>query len=252
MKKIFICIIILLLIGCSNRYNNLLNPSITKLKSTIEVITTEVDVKTPNEKYKERWITHATSFHIGNGYILALTHATKHPGHFIININNKNLLKIDLIIGEYSFFINDKPIELIGRFEDISIFKTNHTNIVIPFGDSDKLELGTEIIIIGNSLMNGINIKRGIVSILDLSDGYKLDKEKPNDNYKESFIIDSSTIPGDSGSPVVALKNNQYYLVGVVYASFDKTRSIGMCFDINYIKQVIKRLIKNDNQNSEL
>lgn len=240
---IFLCSIIY--ISTIYKFKNSLHPTIIQQKNTIDIITSQATIRSTSGIYKKIWKQSATSFHIGDGYIIALTHATLHPGYISIKITDSRSIKLTVVVSDYSFSINNKPIKLIGRYEDISLFKSNHTNYVIPVGNSDELEIGTELVVIGNSFLKGINIKKGIVSILDLSDKYKILGSQSENEYKYSFLIDCPIVPGDSGSPVLALKNNKYFLVGVVYASSGEYRNIGICFDSNYIKKVVKKIIMN-------
>lgn len=196
-KKILIVLMIFVFSGCD--YDNILPLSVEKEISSIDVITTNVNVIVNNEIAE--WQNEATAFHIGDGYMLALSHATRHPGYINIEIDQFRNMKLMVTLTNYSFTMNDKPIELIGRYKDISLFKTDEIKYTIPFGDSEKLQLGTNLVVLGNSFLSGINVKKGSVTMLELNEKHNITNKGFENEYKNSFLIDCPVLPGDSGSP---------------------------------------------------
>lgn len=106
------------------------------------------------------------------------------------------------------------------------------------FGSSDRLELGEEIIAIGNP--GGIDyqnsITRGVVSAFD---------REPVSNSLVDFIqVDAAINPGNSGGPIV---NRYGQVVGISTAKIASTSYEGMGFAIPSVtaKDIIDSLIKN-------
>ncbi len=184
----------------------------------------------------EEEIVQGIGFYIGDGYYLALTHATIIEEELLFTIMGEKYT-IDRKISKGVFKINNKEIQLIGRYDDISLFRDKNVDkkSSFKFGDTNLLTLGTKCFMIGNPAMEGIKIKNGIISQIDMSEQIEESIDKRN-----SFIITNITIPGDSGAPLLAQNGEDYYLIGVVYARIQG--EMGVVFDINYIKVVLKIL----------
>jgi len=93
-------------------------------------------------------------------------------------------IKLDSIVEDYE--------------QDYSIFKTpndfNHQSYPYELGNSDKIEYGQEILLIGNPRLKGWNVREGIVSSK---------VKKGPDERTSGFFISSYVEYGDSGSAVV-------------------------------------------------
>ena len=176
----------------------------------------------------------AVAVYIGNNYFLALTHATSTKDSIEINIGF-GPFKVPVSNISYQYYINNTEANLIGKYDDLSLFKAKyHTEKpVVYFSDSSTLKIGDIVIMIGNSHMNGVNIKPGIVSLMSLS------REKWGPDYYSSFVISNTTNPGDSGSMLLARKNGKYYIVGIVHSYFEG-QGIGLAFRSNYVIGALK------------
>jgi len=220
MRKIALLIIsIFILTGCA--YQNIFNPTeIEEAIDTLMVVRTEAIIKDDNKSVMK-----ATAFSIGNGYIIALTHATKTPGY---------ITSSRVVLSE-KHFIKDKEIKLIGRYKDISLFKSDIDN-ALPFelGDSDAVRVGTKVIVIGWSFGVAVNVKNGIVSRIDVGDIY-------GEIAKDCFLITAPTNPGDSGSPMLARRGERWEVVGIVNAGI-RDKGMGFAIKVNAVKDAIRRI----------
>ncbi len=217
------------------KYENVLHNDISGIT---HVIKTEVLMN------NEEKIFTGNSFHIGGGYILTCAHVVKFNEKQSVSTPFGNI-NIMVKWSNYKYSMNNKNIKLIGTKDDIVVFY-NYDLIDSPkviFGNSDKLEVGNKLIMIGNSQMKGINIKTGIVS--------KLFIDKPILNLPEitalnTFITTVPTIGGDSGGPILAIDKytKKYYLIGMIYAATRYKEGYNYGFKSNYLMSTTEKLIK--------
>ena len=94
------------------------------------------------------------------------------------------------------------------KWSDIAVVKAkiNDKNInSIHIGNSDKLVLGESILIVGNPLGEEFRntVSKGIISGLNRLVPVDFDKDNKNDELMQTFQIDASVNPGNSGGAVV-------------------------------------------------
>ncbi len=105
------------------------------------------------------------------------------------------------------------------------------------FGDSEKLQLGEDLIIIGNP--GGIDFQnsmaKGIVSALN--------RDASNKNIVKYIQTDAAINPGNSGGPAV---NRYGQVVGIASAKIadEKYEGMGFCIPSAQAKKIIDSLIK--------
>jgi len=152
-----------------------------------------------------------------SGYILTSNHVVK----------DSRLPTITLETGrQYSGSIVKRD-----DFRDLAIIKIATNGVDLPtvnLGNSDKLEIGDEVIAIGYSLglKGSASNTRGIVSALREYDGV---------HYLQT---DAAVNPGNSGGPLINLKGE---VVGVIVAKIvrESVEGIGFAVAINDVKPFI-------------
>lgn len=231
-----------LLSGCDKQnqscYENALDVrQAEQLKQSLDIIVTKTMVRKDETCEWEKFEVKGTSFPIGKGYQLALTHATVVEMDYAFN-SAFGVFNLQRQVKDISYFINGKEIYLIGRVGDISLFRKTWKS-TCPFKLGCNPIVGTKVMVIGNSMLNGNNIKLGIVSALDLGRYSGEDVDMQN-----SFVHTVPTNGGDSGSPILA--KNQigiYEVVGIVNAGILNAQGYNSAIKINYIKGVVKKLM---------
>lgn len=90
-------------------------------------------------------------------------------------------------------------------------------------GDSDKLEIGEQVVAIGNALGYGQSVTTGIVSALD--------RQIDVAGYEDSGLIqtDAAINPGNSGGALLNMKGE---VIGINSAKLSDTTVEGMCYAI--------------------
>ena len=103
-------------------------------------------------------------------------------------------------------------------------------------GNSDHLEVGNYIYLIGNPMNFGINVREGIVSSLNAPRVItKVDSIAAN-----AFMVSNGLNPGDSGTPVIAIRDGSYELVELSQGSFIRSQRLGWVIRINTVLQRIR------------
>ncbi|MGA9031191.1 MAG: DegQ family serine endoprotease [Sulfuricaulis sp.] len=153
--------------------------------------------------------------------------------------NNHVVAKAD----EIKVLLNDKR-EFTGKVvgtdpkSDIAIVKINAKDLpVIPWGDSDKLDVGEYVLAIGNPFGLNQTVTQGIVSAVGRANVGIAD-------YEDFIQTDAAINPGNSGG---ALVNSRGQLVGINTAIFSRSggyMGIGFAVPSNMTRSVMDSLIK--------
>ncbi|OGI48607.1 MAG: hypothetical protein A2151_02665 [Candidatus Muproteobacteria bacterium RBG_16_65_34] len=153
--------------------------------------------------------------------------------------NNHVIAKAD----EIKVLLNDKR-EFTGKVvgtdpkSDVAVIKINAKDLPsIPWGDSDKLEVGEYVLAIGNPFGLNQTVTAGIVSAVGRANVGIAD-------YEDFIQTDAAINPGNSGG---ALINVHGELIGVNTAIFSRSggyMGIGFAVPANMARTVMQSLIK--------
>jgi serine protease Do len=118
---------------------------------------------------------------------------------------------------------------------DVALLKIEAANLpALPFGDSDKLEVGEPVMAIGNPFGLEQTVTTGIVSAKERFIG--------SGPYDDFIQTDASINPGNSGGPLVDTRGT---LIGINTAIFSQTGGsvgIGFAIPVNLAKDVLRQL----------
>ena len=184
----------------------------------------------------------AISFHIGDGYYVALSHAACIPKFFVMR-TPFGIIQTPIKVRQEQFYMNGKMVKLVGRHEDISVFYAEHLKDkpFLPWGDSDKLERSTKVYTVGYSYTKMYNFKDGIISETDIPKGIFVPQAV------NCFMMTLPANPGDSGSPVVAINTKTHKggleIVGIVCATI-RDKGMSFAFKSNYVQECIAKILK--------
>ncbi|GAB4514702.1 MAG: DegQ family serine endoprotease [Sulfuricaulis sp.] len=153
--------------------------------------------------------------------------------------NNHVVAKAD----EIKVLLNDKR-EFTGKVvgtdpkSDLAVIKISAKDLpVIPWGDSDKLEVGEYVLAIGNPFGLNQTVTQGIVSAVGRANVGIAD-------YEDFIQTDAAINPGNSGG---ALVNARGQLVGINTAIFSRSggyMGIGFAVPSNMTRSVMDSLLK--------
>ncbi|HEY5683333.1 MAG TPA: DegQ family serine endoprotease [Sulfuricaulis sp.] len=160
------------------------------------------------------------------------------PSGYIVT-NNHVVAKAD----EIKVLLNDRR-EFTGKVvgtdpkSDIAVIKINAKDLpTVPWGDSDKLEVGEYVLAIGNPFGLNQTVTQGIVSAVGRANVGIAD-------YEDFIQTDAAINPGNSGG---ALVNVHGHLVGINTAIFSRSggyMGIGFAVPSNMTRVVMDSLIK--------
>jgi serine protease Do len=118
---------------------------------------------------------------------------------------------------------------------DLALLKIEGRGLpAMPFGDSDRLEVGEPVMAIGNPFGLDQTVTTGIVSAKERFIG-----SGPYDDFVQT---DASVNPGNSGGPLIDVRGA---LVGINTAIFSQTGGsvgIGFAIPVNIAKDVLRQL----------
>jgi putative serine protease PepD len=122
---------------------------------------------------------------------------------------------------------------------DVAVLKVDAKNLQFAnLGSSEKLEVGDEVIAIGNALAleGGLSVTRGIISAKD--------RTVPEENGARLYSVlqtDAAINPGNSGGPLV---NSDGEVVGINTAIADpgEAQNVGFAMSIDTVKPIIEDL----------
>ncbi|MCL5017450.1 MAG: trypsin-like peptidase domain-containing protein [Patescibacteria group bacterium] len=129
--------------------------------------------------------------------------------------------------------------EILARdpIEDVAILKIPAIKLpTLKLGNSEKIELGDEVLAIGNALgMFQNTVSKGIVSGLSRVISPNEENDETYDQQLRGLIqTDAAINPGNSGGPLINLKGE---VIGINAAIISGAQSIGFAIPINSAKK---------------
>lgn len=103
-------------------------------------------------------------------------------------------------------------------------------------GNSDDLQVGNFVYLIGNPMNFGINVREGIVSSLRAPQAVS----QVHSIAENAFMVSNGLNPGDSGAPVIAIRDGDYELVGLSQGSFTSSQRLGWVIRVNTLLRRIQ------------
>lgn len=195
----------------------------------------------------------------GYGYLQPQTEETESCGSGIIIGKNETEL---LIVTNYhviedadtlsASFIDNQVYEAVVKGTDAendlaviavpleSISDDTMAQIAVaPIGDSDELNVGEQVVAIGNALGYGQSVTTGIVSALNRSISSETDSESESLTYIQT---DAAINPGNSGGALLNMKGE---VIGINSAKLSSTEIEGMGYAIptSRASDIIERLM---------
>ena len=121
---------------------------------------------------------------------------------------------------------------------DIAVIKIDTKNLpTIPWGDSDKLQVGEFVLAVGNPYGLSQTVTMGIISAVGRANVGIAD-------YEDFIQTDAAINPGNSGGPLVNIRGE---VIGINTAIFSRTggyQGIGFAVPSNMVKSVMEQLTK--------
>jgi Do/DeqQ family serine protease len=132
------------------------------------------------------------------------------------------------------------PARLVGRDPgtDVAVLQIQGQGVqAVPFGDSDRLEVGDYVVAIGNPFGLGQTVTSGIVSALGRG-GLRVE------GYEDFIQTDASINPGNSGGALVDLRGRLVGINTAILAPSGGNVGIGFAVPINMARAVMDQIIE--------
>jgi serine protease Do len=157
----------------------------------------------------------------GDGYIVTNFHVVREAAAIVIRLADQSEFKARLVGSDPK--------------TDIALLKVEATGLtMLPFGNSDRLQVGEPVMAIGNPFGLDQTVTTGIVSAKERFIG--------SGPYDDFIQTDASVNPGNSGGPLVDTRGA---LVGINTAIFSQSGGsvgIGFAIPVNLAKDVLVQL----------
>jgi len=157
----------------------------------------------------------------GDGYIVTNFHVVRGADAIVVRLADQSEHRAKLVGSDAR--------------TDLALLKIEGRGLpALPFGDSDRLEVGEPVMAIGNPFGLEQTVTTGIVSAKERFIG--------SGPYDDFIQTDASVNPGNSGGPLV---DSRGALVGINTAIFSQTGGsvgIGFAIPVNVAKDVLRQL----------
>ncbi len=199
--------------------NNLLPFKIPIVSSILDFVPFQVPIPFKSE-----------GFSLGSGFLI------NQQGYILTNAHViSNSVDIRVVLSEEN---KEYPAKIIGidRLTDTALIKIEPDFLphVLPFGDSDALQMGEVVIAMGNPLGFQHSVTSGLISAKERIAPH------PKDRFVNFLQTDSAINPGSSGGPLVNLHGE---VVGINTAIIEQAQLIGFAVPINTVQEVMGMLI---------
>ncbi len=171
-----------------------------------------------------------------DGYIITNAHVAENEVYPVsrlsVSVNTTDPETGDSISSKYDAALVGSDVDT-----DLAVLKIEAKNLrTARLGDSDKLSLGDDVVVIGNPLGLETSVSKGIVS--------GLNRQVYDDNSISAIQTDTAINSGNSGG---GLFNMYGEVVGIVNMKLvdDYVENLGFAISINDAKTVISDLITN-------
>ncbi len=193
----------------------------------------------PSQKRKlEKKQKNSLEIENGSGFIASKDGLILTNKHIVYKNKNTKYLVITNDDKKY-----EASVLSIDPINDVAILKINKNNLpFIKLGDSSKLELGEEVLAIGNAL--GIfknTVSSGIISGISRHLYAPKTKTTPPQELRGLIQTDAAINPGNSGGPLINLKGE---VIGINAVMVQGAENIGFAIPINAAKKDLEDIKK--------
>jgi serine protease Do len=173
----------------------------------------------------------------GSGFIISADGYVLTSSHVVADIE-----------ADYTIILEPEkrfPAKIISRdpISDIAILRINAKNLpYIELGDSEKIELGEEVIAVGNALGEFHDtVSYGIISGMSRAITAFSGVTSQVAQLRGLIQTDAAINPGNSGGPLVNLEGK---VIGINTAMVMGAQNIGFAIPINYARKDLEEVMK--------
>jgi serine protease Do len=162
-----------------------------------------------------------------DGYILTNNHVVEDADKVEVELNDNRKFTAK-VVGA------DEP-------SDIAVLKIDSSNLpTVPFGDSEKVEVGDLVLAIGNPLGIGQTVTMGIISAKSRQSPGRGDK-----TYEDFLQTDAAINRGNSGGALVNLRGELIGVPSQILSQSGGNIGIGFAIPTKMARNVMDQLIRS-------
>jgi serine protease Do len=156
-----------------------------------------------------------------DGYVVTNYHVVSQAAEILVRLADHRELRARLVGSDPK--------------TDLALLKIDASGLpVIPFGDSDRLQVGEPVMAIGNPFGLEQTVTTGIVSAKERFIG--------SGPYDDFIQTDASINPGNSGGPLVDARGRLVGINSAIFSQGGGWSGIGFAIPVNLAKQVLPQL----------
>lgn len=157
-----------------------------------------------------------------DGYIVTNNHVIDHATKITVTLDDGT----------------DYPAQLVGADPktDIAVLKIDASGLpTVPWGDSNAIEVGDQVVAIGNPFGIGTTVTRGIVSARG--------RDLHNGPYDDFLQVDAAINHGNSGGPLINVAGQVVGIDSAIYSPNDGSVGVGFAIPSDQAKTIVAGLI---------
>jgi serine protease Do len=160
-----------------------------------------------------------------NGYILTNDHVIEDSNQLEVQLDDKRTFGARLVASD----------ELV----DVAILKIDASGLpALPWGDSDKVEIGQQVFAIGNPFDLDDSVSKGIVS----AKGRNLPQSR---SYQDYIQTDAAINPGNSGGALINIRGELIGINAAIASTSRVNMGIGFAIPSNLVRYAVDGLLKD-------
>lgn len=158
------------------------------------------------------------------GYVITNHHVVANGQDITVTLKDRRQLKARLVGSDSA--------------TDIAVLKIDARNLTaLPWGDSDRLQVGDFVVAIGNPFGLGQTVTSGIVSALGRS-GLRVE------GYEDFIQTDASINPGNSGGGLVSFAGELVGINTAIIGPAGGSVGIGFAVPVSIVRAVMDQIIE--------
>jgi len=159
-----------------------------------------------------------------DGYLVTNAHVIESEKDVVVQLQDKSTYPAKVVASDTMF--------------DIAILKIDATNLpALPWGDSDKVEVGEQVFAIGNPFNLGDSVSKGIVS----AKGRNLPDSR---NYEDYIQTDAAINPGNSGGALINIHGELIGVNAAIASISHYAMGVGFAIPSNLVRHAVEGLLK--------
>ncbi|MDH3980461.1 MAG: trypsin-like peptidase domain-containing protein [Gammaproteobacteria bacterium] len=235
MKTFAYSILVFITLSTSTGIHAKDEPTVLCEKTTIElfnnlspavVFISGMSIDPYEEQDRVKWAIGSGVIIDSEGHILTNSHVVLELSEVSIALGENKLVTAEVLGADP--ILDLAVVKIIGSPDNISVAR---------MGNSDALQIGEDVIAIGNSMGLEKTVSKGIIS------GLNRNLSRGPMNWLVPYIqTDAALSPGNSGGPLVNLCGE---VIGINSAILEEGENIGFAVPINIAKRVLPELIEH-------